>query len=273
MLSVRGMLKSVFGSKLCEDDLVALWSLRLDETGTDGRSPFVLVGGAVANISQWDQVEAEWEALLKRSKLEAFHWKEFRDPRSDFGKWSRLKYKRFEASIEKIISRCTTFRISAAIDGKVHKAVKKRMQGIKGFRDDSDYSLCLRYLMFHTCEHLSKIDSDCKLQVVVECGPYSSGAEETFHKVSNMTGKWKPAKHAHRLDGFHSLPKGRLRALELADYVAGSELECIVQNKTPPRNGEALRGVLDKQNLEFWYEGMMKEREIRSNFGSKPSTN
>ncbi|HCK85362.1 MAG TPA: hypothetical protein DHW63_12825 [Hyphomonadaceae bacterium] len=248
---------------------MALFSARLDETGTDGRSKFTLVGGAVAPPEGWDALEAGWGALLKKSGVTAYHWKEFHDPQNGtFGPWSKMKRERFVTAQEKIIGKCTSFRVAVGVDQAVHADVKRRMKGIKGFRPDSDYSLCLRWLMFWTCEELAKVDPDCRLSIMVEDGPWASGAMDTYQRIAAMTGKRKPAKHAHRLAGFGSAPKGERLSLEAADYIAGCSLGRLIAGRER-KSRDTLAVMLKKPLLDQWYEGMIAEKEARREFARK----
>jgi hypothetical protein len=257
-------LHALFGQTFKADDLVAVFSARFDETGTDGRSAYTLVGGAVATSDQWNKLESAWGNLLSRSNITAYHWKEFNDPNNKiFGKWTHLKRKRFMSAQEKIIINNTIFRIAVGLESAAHADIKGRMKGIKGFRPESDYSLCLRYLMFWTCEHLVKIDAGCRLTILVEDGPWASGAMKTYQQVAAMTGPGKPAKHAHRLAGFGSAPKGERLSLEAADYLAGSEHRRLLAGLPPSRRAGTLAVLLSGPLLEQWYEGMLKEKEAR----------
>lgn len=266
-------LHALLGRAFGADNLVAVFSARLDETGTDGRSAYTVIGGAVATANQWDKLEKAWGNLLSRSKIPAYHWKEFNDPNNDiFGKWSDLKRRRFVDAQEKIIRNKTIFRVSVGLESTVHADIKQRMKGIKGFRADSDYSLCLRYLMFSTCEHLVRIDPACRLTILVEDGPWASGAMQTYQRVAAMTGKRKPAKHAHRLAGFGSAPKGERLSLEAADYLAGSEHARMLTGRPSGRKAETLSLLLTGALLEKWYEGMLKEKEVRRAYGRRTTS-
>lgn len=251
--------------KFERDDLVIVFSARLDESGTDGRSPYVVVGGAVAAPQQWDILEEKWRALLVRSNVPAFHSKEFNERSEPFKGWGDFKRKRFVQSQEKIIRNNTLFRASVGIDHAVHKKIKERMRGVSGFVPDSDYSLCLRYLMFQIPEQLVQLDPNHKLTILVEDGPWSAGANRTYQRVAAMTGKWKPGRHAHRLAGFASAPKGARPSLEAADYLAGIEHARMLAGAAT-NNTKTLTCVLTEPLLEQWYEGMIKEKEARRAF-------
>jgi hypothetical protein len=204
------------------DELVAMFSIRLDETGTDGRAPFPVVGGAVASLAQWEKLEAAWEDALRTRNVSAFHYKEFNGRTGEFDGWSDLKASRFEDRLRKICQKNTLFRLCAGVDSAAHADVKRRMKGIKGFMPDSDYGLCFRYLLHATSEQIAKnITDDFKIMVMIEDGPFASGAVDLYERIVNMTGTWRPAKHAHRLDGISVVPKGRRRSLEAADYLVG----------------------------------------------------
>lgn len=249
--------------------LVALFGARLDETGTDGRSKFTLVGGAISTPAGWEKLESAWERLLARSKVDAYHWKEFNNPNDPtFGKWSKLKRASFVATQEKIITTNTVFRVAVGIESATHADVKKRMRGIKGFTAESDYSLCLRWLMFAVCEELVKVDKDCELNILVEDGPWAAGAAQTYQRVAAMTGPRRPAKHAHRLAGFGSAPKGRHRSLEAADYLAGENLARLMAGRER-KSRDTLSVLLSKAQLEQWYDGMMKEKEARREYARR----
>jgi len=262
-------LRGLFGGAFKAHDFLVIYGARLDETGTDGLSPITVVAGAIAIEPQWSNLEAAWDQLLSSRNVSAYHWKEFNDRKADFQGWSDYKCRRFQDRQEKIITKYTTFRVSAGIDDAVHADVKRRMKGVKGFRPDSNYSLCLRMLMFGICEQLVKVDPDCRLRVLVEDGPWAAGAATTYQQIAAMTGKWRPAKHAHRLAGFASAPKGEYRSLEAADYLARSEYTRLIAERRASRRENTLSYFLRANELEQWYEGMIKEKEARRAFGKR----
>ena len=260
-------LRGRWGGSFNNDCILMIFSVRLDETGTDGRSQYTIVGGAVATVDQWEALEAAWGRLLKTSNIEAYHWKEFNDPNDNvFGKWSEFKRKRFVEKQEKIVKKNSLFRVSVGVEDAVHADIKRRMKGIRGFSPESDYSLSLRYLMFATCEQLVTIDPECRLRVMIEDGPWAAGAMATYQRVARMTGPWKPAKHAHRLAGFVSVPKGERLSLEAADYLVGSEQVRMLAERRPKKGAETLSLLMTGPILEQWYEGMIKEKEARRNY-------
>ncbi|MDP2410222.1 MAG: hypothetical protein Q8M26_08040 [Pseudolabrys sp.] len=240
---------------------MAIFSIRLDETGTDGYSPITVVAGAVASPSQWDMLESKWSALLARSGVAAFHAMDFNDREPPFDNWSALKLRRFTDAQNKIIAKNTLFRVSVGIEQAAHQAIKERMRGIKGFMPESDYSLCLRYMLFHASEQLSKKDQDHELTVMVEDGPWSCGANATYQRIKGPS-KWKASKHAHRLAGFATVPKGTRPSLEASDLIADQEIVRLSKGVKRSKR-DTLSVLLTRERLDAWQEWMMEEKEIR----------
>jgi len=246
-----------------------LFSLCLDETGTDGCHQYVTIGGAVATREQWNEVENAWERKLKSHEIDYFHLREFDASDGPYAGWSRWKKLRLEKALQNCITKNTAFQCAVSIHSETHLAIKRRMIGIRGFHAESDYSLCLRYLMFWVSEYLETIDKDFRLEVVAEHGPWAAGAAETFKRVSNMQGKWKPAKHAHRLSGFSTRPKGVLQSLGAADLIVGREHIRLTSRQRPHKSRPTLAHLLTPTDLEAWYEAMIKEKEFRRSYGNR----
>ena len=260
----RSCLRTLFGRPFATGDYLLIFSVRLDEAGTDGRSPYTVVGGAVSTDPGWGKLETAWNRLLGDGVQ--YHWREFEDRALPFKGWSALKRTRFIGRQEKIINMNTAFRISIGVESAVHADIKKRMRGIKGFHADSDYGLCLRYLMFATSEQLAKIDPGHRLSILVEDGPWAAGAAATYQRIAAMTGPRKPATHAHRLAGFATAPKGVFRSLEAADYIAGTEHAAMTAGVRRSGAVQRLSHLLSEKDLEGWYEGMIAEKEARRSY-------
>src|SRR5688500_18130691 len=59
--------------------LIAMLTACLDESGTDGVSPIVMVGGYVSTVDLWEKFAVEWAQFLKSENLEVFHANEIQD--------------------------------------------------------------------------------------------------------------------------------------------------------------------------------------------------
>ena len=102
---VNELFYALFGCEPSEDDWLMFFSVRLDESGTDGNSPYVVVAGAVAVIDKWRDLEFAWNERLRKAKVSAFHTKEVEGRDGDFSSWSNMKCERFKKSLQKIIKK------------------------------------------------------------------------------------------------------------------------------------------------------------------------
>ena len=136
MTPISRYLHTLFGRAFGNDELVIVFSARLDETGTDGRSPYTAVGGAVSTVAQWGKLETAWGKLLSRSRVSAFHTKEFEGRDGDFKKWSDFKRKRFVKAQEKIIRENTLFiyRVGDVLMGRKRLAWADVVTGFIGMQ-------------------------------------------------------------------------------------------------------------------------------------------
>jgi hypothetical protein len=54
------------------------WTVRIDESGTDGQSPILAMAALFAANSRWLQLESEWREMLRHHGLDAIHCSQLR---------------------------------------------------------------------------------------------------------------------------------------------------------------------------------------------------
>jgi len=52
--------------KNAQNSLFAMLTVYLDESGTDGKSPIVMVGGYVSTVARWEQFAIDWDKFVKQ---------------------------------------------------------------------------------------------------------------------------------------------------------------------------------------------------------------
>ncbi len=65
-----------------------------DESGTDGRSPIVAVGGYVSTQPRWDDFQRDWKRLLDEEQIRVFHTTDLLSLRGEFTSangWNRAR--------------------------------------------------------------------------------------------------------------------------------------------------------------------------------------
>jgi hypothetical protein len=123
-LGVRCWTQLLFGQESKASDLTLFFSARMDETGTDGRSPFVIVAGGASTPAEWDKLEFAWGRLMGSRDVSLFHTKEFQDRDGDFAGWRNLKRGNFVKAQERIIRRTVAFQFAIAVERETHARIK-----------------------------------------------------------------------------------------------------------------------------------------------------
>jgi hypothetical protein len=270
----------LFGQKPCAGQVVVFFSARLDETGTDGKSDYAIVAGAVSTVEFWNELETKWSGLLKWRDVSEFHYVDFAGHTGDFAGWGALKRRNFVKAIQKIINNNTIMRIAVAVHRKTHTEIKKQMEGVKGFKADSDCGMCFRVARAMICEKLAELRASRqfyttpRVQFIVEDGPYAADLHAIYQDIIRTKGHpSRAAAHAEMLAGFASSPKGELRSLEAADYINGRGLSDLKAGifVTPGRSGQ-MSALLTPDLLKEWHEDMVQEKEKRRAYGKQNKT-
>jgi hypothetical protein len=259
--------RHAFGQKPKPGCWIVFFSARLDESGTHAESPYAIVAGAVSIPPLWDELESKWNKLLSDRGVGFYHHKDFKGRQKDFRGWGVLKRKNFTKRQERII-RGTGFCIVVALHKDSHKAIKKRMQGVRGFKTDSDVGMCFRVARYLICKKLTAWaeSGDCptppSVGFIVEDGPWAGDTAAIYQDIVGATGT--PGLYADMLAGFATQPKGVLRSLEAADYIAGRALTDIEDGTLiNPGRKEQIAQILDPDFMEDWHADLVKAQESR----------
>ncbi len=270
MRSESGDPQHLFGSRLEPEEAIIFFSAHLDEAGVDGKSPFAILGGAVATTQQWNGLSESWNRVLQSRGITAFHNRDVEARRGEFSSWGPLKRKNFVRSLDKTIEDNSIFEISVAVHRDAHLGVKKAMQGVRNFKPDSDVGMCFRLTNFLICQALSSHFDAPKVQFIVEDGPYSAGMRSIYEEISASSGSAnRTAMYGDMHSGFASLPKGQLRSLEAADRVCGRAMRQLKKGTFLQKSSRRRIAVLaDEKFLRAWHEDIHKERERRSSYAN-----
>ena len=88
----------------------------LDESGTDGRSAIVAVGGYVSTDDLWNKFRDEWQEFLNIEKIKIFHTTDLLALRGEFGDnniWDRIRSESVSQRADKIIEKYVLFGVTA----------------------------------------------------------------------------------------------------------------------------------------------------------------
>ena len=60
----------------------------IDESGTHGSSPHLIMGGMVGRLGQWTYFDKLWKTMLRQQCIEYYHTKSMRDSDGPFVGWN-----------------------------------------------------------------------------------------------------------------------------------------------------------------------------------------
>jgi len=244
----------------------------LDETGNNQDSEYLVLAGGVALNHDWNYIEEKWDRVLAYSNVSQFHSKEFNHYQDDFEGWSKFKHDRFGRKLSNIIAQNIPINIGVAVHKKSHKLAKQKQKGRKNLGATSDYGLAFRILRFFLCRYVAEYeDPDAKITFAVEDGPYAAGAAEAYQSIKRAeNASYKPALYASMLSGFIALPKGELRGLEVADFIADKAIRSLSHGNFTKKEGPLNLAILaDEIFIQEWHDGVIRESEKRQNHKPK----
>jgi hypothetical protein len=79
-------------------------SAYLDDSGTDGQSPVVVIGGFFTDESRWDVFKFRWASFLTGFEIKRFHASDFWARRRPFHSWDNAKHQRAQDVIVDILT-------------------------------------------------------------------------------------------------------------------------------------------------------------------------
>lgn len=239
----------------------------LDEAGIDAHHHYAVLAACFALDEDWPEIEAKWERLLIKYKLTLFHAKDFHARKGEFKGWSRLKKERFVNDVNKLLKGSPFMFAAVGIHKATHKEIKDGIKKLKRFKKDSDVGLCFRAAAFLTCKRIAEEGAIAEIKFVAEDGPYTADMNDIYQAIKRDEGAEIGAPlFAHMMAGFASAPKGSIRGLEIADFLADRALKDIKSKKFPRGRAEQIGLLLTKEYLKFWESKIQENKEKRDKF-------
>ncbi len=189
-----------------------LWCY-LDDSGTDGTTPTIVMAGYIARLAQWRGFEREANRLFKRSKVERFHAKEFHDGKEAFAGWSAAKQLAFVQEWFDIAEKHVLAGITVSMVRETYEHYRKEHRMLPNW---SAYGNCFDQLLNFLLadDKVGPAILDDGLSLFVEAGTKANdGVVDIFNKRKAGDG----ALFLHQLS---LIDKNACRAIQLADFLA-----------------------------------------------------
>jgi len=184
----------------------------LDESGTHGESPAVVVAGYVGEPAEWDQWTSEWERT-KEGRINVFHAVHCNNRSGEFSGWGKSERNAFVEAMLPITPKHIKIGISIGIDMKSYwDAISDRPDLNEHF--GNPYLACFGWLLQDIAEDIEKSGIDRGFHIFHEENQFKEDAIYR-HKwiVNNIPG-------GERCFGLSFAKKSDCIPLQAADILA-----------------------------------------------------
>jgi len=99
----------------CSRSTCLIVTTYIDEAGTHGTAPHMIMGALVGRLGQWADFDKKWRKMLRRNGISYFHSKKLKHTDGPFKGWSRPKKIALIATASDIQRDTTLFGLSVKI--------------------------------------------------------------------------------------------------------------------------------------------------------------
>lgn len=110
-------------------DLMSMFSLYCDDSGTDEGNPVAAVAGYIGKVSRWEQFTKEWQKALKDFGIKQMRRAQLENFKGEFKNWNGARRDKFLQRIQPIIRDHITIPIgSSVIKDDFHRIIPEDIQ-------------------------------------------------------------------------------------------------------------------------------------------------
>lgn len=258
----------------------------IDEAGTHGAAPHMIMGALVGRSGKWTYFDKKWGTMLRQNGIDYFHSKEWKHKQGPFKGWKDDKKIAFIERASDIQRDTTLFGLTVKIKQEDYIQNYKSGDRPKKVPLDSMYGLCFRHVVVFVVDTLAKSfnRNDIEVNFILEAGHKNSGdAIRIFDQMKNDKSGRPVALGTLALEG-----KKKLYGLQGADlvshtfYLAERESEADMDltpmpeggnladaEKALKRKGPIFRNVLGPEQLKHIKESKFAYERARIEFGKR----
>lgn len=128
-------------------NFMAFFRIYLDVSGAVDDSPFIVMAGYVASVTQWAEFVKEWTTILQREEISVWHMADFNGRWNEYKGWSDERCERVYSQLIRVITTHVSVGVIAAIDVE---AYRKAIVGQElGRRFGDPYQSCVYTCITH----------------------------------------------------------------------------------------------------------------------------
>jgi hypothetical protein len=168
-------------------DMVTVLTSYLDEAGTDGRYPFVVVAGYVSTVLKWHDFDKKWNKTLRKKGLDYFHAMDCKPHKPPFNTWRPGEFSAFVNYLGNLILTRTLFGFVIRLELEDYNKYYIGPGPIKGVQLDSKYGICARVAISFMDTILTEHFSDkFRVNIIMESGDKSIGAGDAMRVLRQL---------------------------------------------------------------------------------------
>jgi hypothetical protein len=258
----------------------------IDEAGTHGAAPHMVMGALVGRLAQWTYFDKKWRKMLRRNGIAYFHSKEWKHKQGPFKGWKDDKRAALIERASDIQRDATLFGLTVKIQQEDYFQNYKSGDCPKKVPLDSMYGLCFRHVVVFVVDTLARSlnRSDIEVNFVLEAGHKNAGdAVRIFDQMKNDKSGRPVALGTLALEGkkkFYGLQGADLvsHTFYLAERASEDDMDLTPvpesgtlgdAEKALKRKGPIFRNVLGPEQLKHIKESKFAYERARMEFGKR----
>jgi hypothetical protein len=261
---------------LRESDLMAMFTIYCDASGTDPNQTVYTVGGFLADVRVWDSLNKEWPCLLALSGREEYHATDIEDSMRLWG-WSKDHKEEVQALAYSIVKRHVHIGISSTVIKADFDAARVRWRKIPYGKTAQYFYFCVNDVLARVTDWAMERGFKDPINFVFECGDPGWGeVKAMFEEIPNDS----EYERRELIGSVTFGKKRRLFPLQAADLWTYENWKQMINQHMPlalgakqvqPRYGYKLlmRDWWRKYNIFWDHEAISayKERVLAAGFG------
>lgn len=248
---------------------IAMFSAYFDESGTDEKSPVIVVAGWLANDKEWIKLSNKWQAVLAKYDLPYFRMSKWQARQGPYKTMTEKDWKQLIERLTAIIKKHTSIGIFGAFHRATYDEVLREIYG-KNYKTKfvKPYGVCAMRCMDTLRRWMKSKSLDGPLAYVFEAGARYSGEFFESYKAAQKGSRFKQS-YPGGISFYDKRVMLPLQAADILAYEMYRELKNSIEGYPNPRREvlEDLRSVVplrgafyDKVKLRKLIENLVKGR-------------
>ena len=264
--------KLVFADELCvalahrwkPERLFVIFTAYIDEFGTHGRNPDVVMGAFLANAYQWRIFNRDLDRIRKCYGFNIFHAKDFKALKGEFEGWEEEKCLRLIDDLTALVRDRLTRGATIHLERELYQRGYRDQAFPPKMQPDSQFGVCFRALLSYLIATVTTFGKSPILHVVVEDGHENVGC------VDQIFREFRERLQRNGVDLLGTVTratKAQSKELMMADFLAHSHSLMRTNGSEPIDYANLVRPVpKDKAGLTFLVLSERGLAEMKAHF-------